>query len=131
MFKVGIKNSFRSVHSLQGDFGPEAVSHEHEYTVEWICCTAGLDANGFAVDIALLEETLAEVISRIRGENLNRLEFFSERQVSVENLALFLHSSLSKGLEETGQELSTIRESEVRVWESDTAWASFISPGMG
>jgi len=128
MFQVGIKNRFRAGHYLRGDFGDETRPHEHEYVLEWICSTVALDENGFSVDIALMEELLAAAVQAVEGKLLNDLEFFQERQASVENMARFFHRRLFDALEGRGYPLSTVVQSEIRIWESDTAWASYLFP---
>ncbi|MBN1835181.1 MAG: 6-carboxytetrahydropterin synthase [Spirochaetales bacterium] len=128
MFQVGIKDRFRAGHYLRGDFGEEARPHEHDYVVEWICSTSGLDQNGFSVDIALAEELLAATVHEIQGALLNELEFFAERQPSVENMARYLHRKLFDALEGRSYPVSTILQSEIKIWESDTAWASYAFP---
>jgi 6-pyruvoyltetrahydropterin/6-carboxytetrahydropterin synthase len=128
MFHVGVKNRFRARHFLLGDFGEESRPHEHEYAAEWVCSTMALDENGFCVDIALLEELLGQAIGTIEGRLLNELEFFRERQCSVENMCLFVHQNLFEGLESRGYPADTIVQSELKIWESDTAWASYVAP---
>lgn len=126
MYQVGIKNRFRASHFLVGDFGEETVPHGHEYVVEWICSTNVLDENGFSMDIALMEELLQRTADRVRGKRLNDLDFFKERQVSVENLAHYIHQDLFAALEDRGYPLGSIQESRIRIWESETAWAAYI-----
>jgi 6-pyruvoyltetrahydropterin/6-carboxytetrahydropterin synthase len=128
MFQVGIKNRFRAGHFLRGDFGDETQPHEHDYVLEWVCSTAALDENGFSVDIALMEELLAAMMDTIQGKLLNDLEFFRDRQPSVENMARFVHRRLFDALEGRGYPLSTILQSEIKIWESETAWASYVFP---
>jgi 6-pyruvoyl-tetrahydropterin synthase len=128
MFRVGVKNRLRARHFLIGDFGEETRPHEHEYALEWVCCTAGLDENGFAVNIALMEELLAEAVRKASGTLLNELPFFKDCQPSVENMARYLHRGLLDALEAKGYPVGTILESELTIWESDTAWAAYRFP---
>jgi 6-pyruvoyltetrahydropterin/6-carboxytetrahydropterin synthase len=126
VYKVGIKNKFRASHFLIGDFAEETQPHEHEYVVEWICATNVLDENGFSVDIAVMEEELQHLIDEIQGKLLNDLEFFKDRQVSVENMAHFMYAALLERLSRPGFSLETIVEHQVKIWESETAWAAYI-----
>jgi 6-pyruvoyl-tetrahydropterin synthase len=120
MYQVGIKHPLQATHYLVGDFEEEETQlHTHEYLVEWICTTEGLDQNGFSVDIALMEETL-------EGQLLNDLPFFSRQQTSVENVACFLYQRLSEEMRASGG-LDPVVQAEIRIWESETAWAAFIS----
>jgi len=126
MYQVGIKNKFRASHFLVGDFDEETLPHEHEYVVEWICTTNVLDENGFSVNIAVMEEELQHLIDEIQGKLLNDLEFFKDRQVSVENMAHYLHTALVQALSRRGFSLESVIEFQVKIWESETAWAAYI-----
>ena len=125
MYQVGIKNRFQARHFLRGDFGEESSPHEHAYELEWICATEGLEENGFSVDIALLEELLEAEVLAVRGRLLNDLEFFRERQPSVENMARFFHRRLFDALEGRGYAVARIARAELKIWESPQAWASY------
>jgi 6-pyruvoyl-tetrahydropterin synthase len=126
MYQVGIKNTFKANHFLVGDFGEETLPHEHEYVVEWICTTNVLDENGFAVNIAVMEEELQNLIGEIRGTLLNDLDFFKDRQVSVENMAHYIHTALVQNLSQNAFSLESVVEFQVKIWESETAWAAYI-----
>jgi 6-pyruvoyltetrahydropterin/6-carboxytetrahydropterin synthase len=126
VYQVGIKNRFKASHFLVGDFAEETRPHEHEYVVEWICATNVLDENGFSVDIAVMEEELQSLIAEIQGKLLNDLEFFKDRQVSVENMAHYVHTVLTQKLRGRGFSLQSVIEFQVKIWESETAWAAYI-----
>jgi 6-pyruvoyl-tetrahydropterin synthase len=130
MYRVGIKRPFVCRHFLVGDFEGETRPHSHDYTAEWLCSTEGLDANGFAVDIALLEATLERILESISGRLLNELPFFQDTQTSVENVARYIQEEALRALEEAGFDLKSLLDSEIRIWESETAWASFIKEGL-
>ena len=126
MYRVGIKNTFRARHFLVGDFEEETLPHEHEYVVEWTCATNVLDENGFSVNIAVMEEELQNLIDEIQGKLLNDLAFFKDRQVSVENMAHYLHTALVQKLSRRSFTLESVVEFQVKIWESETAWAAYI-----
>jgi 6-pyruvoyltetrahydropterin/6-carboxytetrahydropterin synthase len=128
MYQVGIRNRFQARHFLRGDFAEESSPHEHAYELEWVCATEGLDENGFSVDIALLEELLEAEVGSVRGVLLNDLEFFRERQPSVENMARFLHQRLMENLRGRAEAASRVVRAELRIWESPQAWASYVAP---
>jgi len=127
MYQVGVRSRFQARHFLRGDFAEESSPHEHDYEVEWVCATGDLDANGFSLDIALLEELLAEQSRLLRGVLLNDLEFFRDRQPSVENMARFLHARLLAALQAGGAAVRRIRSAELRIWEAPQAWASYAA----
>ena len=127
MYRTGIKAPCRARHMLVGDFKPEEiVPHEHEYLIEWICTVSDPDRNGFGVDIDLLIAKLDKVVGTMGGVLLNDLPFFRGIQSSIENTARFISGSLQRELAAEGYVLSTMKEWEIRVWESYTACASFV-----
>jgi 6-pyruvoyl-tetrahydropterin synthase len=128
MYKVGIRGSFHARHFLVGIAGPESSPHEHTYALQWVCAAETLDEHGFAVDIALLEELLQQGVEAVRGQLLNDLEFFRERQPSVENMAGFFHGNLLAALAGRGYPVARIVSTELTIWESDSAWASYSAP---
>jgi 6-pyruvoyl-tetrahydropterin synthase len=71
---------------------------------------------------------MAATMGSIQGKLLNDLEFFRDRQPSVENMARFVHRRLFDALEGRGYPLFTILQSEIKIWESETAWASYVFP---
>ena len=125
MFRVGIKRQFSCSHYLVGEFDEESRPHSHIYTVEWSLASEVLDENGFSVDISLLESTLEAILDRVSGKLLNDFPFFQDKQTSVENFAVFLYEQLVGKLEQSAFDFGAIRDSEVRIWESDSAWASY------
>lgn len=125
MFQAGVKKPFIARHFLRGDFDEETVPHSHEYLVYWRVATEHLDENGFSVDIALMEELLEGLLTEHAEKLLNDIPFFHNRQASVENTALYLHQKLFEGLKEHGVDPKSFIETEVTIWESEEAWASY------
>jgi 6-pyruvoyl-tetrahydropterin synthase len=124
MYKTGIRRNLQARHALRGEFGGESLPHGHPYVVEWIVESPVLDQNGFSTDIALMEEVLSEVLGEIDGVFLNDLAYFSTRQTSLENLAACIHDRLAGH-----PSLRALHHGagEIRIWESDTAWASYTA----
>jgi 6-pyruvoyl-tetrahydropterin synthase len=129
MYRVGIKRKFKASHFLVGDFQEETQPHEHEYVADWTMEVEDLDENGFSVDISLMEDLLEDSVDSLSGVLLNDIPFFQGKQTSVENTAEFLLHSLFQKWRERGGNLSPVIRAEMRVWESDFAWASFVTEG--
>lgn len=125
MYKTGIKTDFKVRHKLIGDFGDETVPHEHTYVLEWICTVSELDENGFGVNIDILNEKLEQVIKSLDGVFLNDLPYFKNCQASIENTAHFICRTLYDNLKSDGYSVSSISNSEIKIWESEIAWASY------
>lgn len=126
MYRTGIKDTFRANHKLIGDFGDETVPHEHTYEVEWIVSLQAIDENGFGVDIDLMTETLSAVLRSLDGVFLNDLPYFTDRQASLENTACYILETLFKVLAKSGFDSGNVSKSEIKIWESESAWASFV-----
>jgi 6-pyruvoyl-tetrahydropterin synthase len=125
MYKTGIKADFKVRHKLIGDFGDETLPHEHVYVLEWMCGVSELDENGFGVNIDILNEKLEKVIHSLDGVFLNDLPYFQNRQASIENTAHYICSTLYDELKNEGYPINSITDSEIKIWESDIAWASY------
>ncbi|MEE8441478.1 MAG: 6-carboxytetrahydropterin synthase [Spirochaetia bacterium] len=123
MFAAGARRRLNARHFLDGDFGEESVPHSHPYEIELVCRSQTLDANGFSTDIAAMESALEKVLHDIDDVLLNDLSFFSRRQPSLENLCIYLTTSLRSNLAGRGAEPDA--PLEIRIWESDSAWASY------
>jgi 6-pyruvoyl-tetrahydropterin synthase len=92
--------------------------------VEWVCSVETLDSNGFGVDIALMESVLEEALAEIDDKLLNDMDYFENRQPSLENLGLYLEEKLRCELVGRDPELHLLGSS-IQIWESQTAWARF------
>lgn len=123
MFATGVKRKLNARHFLAGDFGEESVPHSHPYEIELVCRSRTLDTNGFSTDIAAMESALETTLREIDDVLLNDLPFFSGKQPSLENLCIYLAAAIRSDLAERGTEPDA--PLEIRIWESDSAWASF------
>ena len=123
MFSAGVQKRLEARHYLRGNFGEESAPHSHPYIVEAVCRSPQLDGNGFSTDIAVLEDELEAVLGKIDDVLLNELDFFHDRQPSLENLCVYLWDKLVEGLHSRNTPLPA--ELAIRIWESGTAWASY------
>jgi 6-pyruvoyltetrahydropterin/6-carboxytetrahydropterin synthase len=127
MFAAGVRDRLRAVHALASD-SAGATSHAHDYVIAWTCAAPALDDRGFAVDIAALATVLRDVCAALEGRDLNTLPFFASRQPSVENIAVFLSRELMAGLGSAGD---PVVRSELTIWESPDAWATYVDERAG
>ena len=119
-YGLGVLRSFTSRHFLVGgDFGPEGELHGHAYRAEVRLEGDELDEHGFLVNIVRVEEALDTLVARYRDAVLNELPEFEGSNTGVEVFARVLVEAMSGTL--AGEGLTGI---EVRLWESDEAWAS-------
>jgi 6-pyruvoyl-tetrahydropterin synthase len=127
MFLVGVNGSFSAVHSLVGDFEEETVPHSHRYRLDWSFEIRELDENGFALDISRLQAARDALFRELDGKNLNKDSYFRDKQTSLENLCMYIAERLTKLLKLDQADRRRIDTMEIRVWESDDAWAGYRS----
>jgi 6-pyruvoyltetrahydropterin/6-carboxytetrahydropterin synthase len=121
MYTLGLGRDFEARHFLVGgDWGEENDPHAHAYRVEIRLASEVLDQHGYIVDLDELNALLDGVVDRYQGRLLNDLPEFTGRNPSIEHLSRFFFQRLAEGLE--GQDVRLI---EVRIWETDKAWASY------
>jgi 6-pyruvoyltetrahydropterin/6-carboxytetrahydropterin synthase len=79
-----------------------------------------LDRHGFLVDIVRLREELARLVDGYRDRTLNDLPDFAGLNPGVEVVARAIAVSLERALTS-----ETFDGLEIKLWENDTAWASY------
>ncbi|MBI4495675.1 MAG: 6-carboxytetrahydropterin synthase [Deltaproteobacteria bacterium] len=121
MYRIGLIRDFIARHFLTvGRLETEKKLHFHCYTVEVELHGEVLGDQGYLLDLAELEALVDSLVSRYRDTVLNELPEFSGLNPSIENFARILGRQVSAQL--GGRKLSAV---EVKVWEDQTAWASF------
>jgi 6-pyruvoyltetrahydropterin/6-carboxytetrahydropterin synthase len=121
MYRLAIGRAFTARHYLVGgDWGAENVPHAHAYRVEVRLAADGLDRNGYIVDLEELEAVLERIVARYRDRLLNDLPEFEGLNPSIEHFSRCFFVHLAEGL--GGERFA---EMEVRLWETEDAWASY------
>ena len=121
MFALSLQRGFSAQHHLVGgDWGPENAEHAHAYRLELRLEGSSLDEHGYLVDLVEVERLLEAQVARVRGRSLNDLPEFAGLNPSLEHFARILAGALAAELPPT-----RLTALEVRLWESETAWASY------
>lgn len=120
MFTLCVKESFSAAHRLEDYNGKCEELHGHNFLVEALFRGEKLDKSGMAIDFKILKDFLTGVLEGLDHKYLNELTFFQQRSSSSEYIAMYIYGELAKALGN-----SPVRLAEVRVWESETAWASY------
>lgn len=121
MFTLSIQRDFIAQHYLiGGDWGAENNLHSHDYRLEVHLQGKELDEHGFLVDIIRVEELIALEIEKYESTTLNEIPEFEGLNPSLEHFSKILCSGLGERFRNLG--LSSV---EVRLWESEAAWASY------
>jgi 6-pyruvoyltetrahydropterin/6-carboxytetrahydropterin synthase len=121
MYTLALGRAFEARHYLVGgDWGAENEPHAHAYRVEVRLAAADLDRHGYIVDLEVLEALLDRIVAHYRGRLLNELPEFEGLNPSIERFSRCFCDHLVTGL---GRERFVFIE--VRLWESEDAWAAY------
>lgn len=119
MFEICVSHTFPAAHLLREYPGKCAKVHGHNYRVEVTVRGPRLDALGLLMDFTDLKKALRALCERFDHEMLNDIPPFDTVNPSAENIARFFHDELSHGFPAVAE------IAEVKVWETDTAWAAY------
>jgi 6-pyruvoyltetrahydropterin/6-carboxytetrahydropterin synthase len=122
MFEVTIEETFAAGHALRNYRGKCENVHGHNYRAEVTLRGAELDALGLLVDFVELKRVVHAVLDRMDHQWLNDFPPFDALNPSAENMAKYIYDEVSAAL--TAKE--GVRVAGVRLWETDTASASYL-----
>lgn len=121
MYGIAVIRELDATHFLTGaDWGDEGIPHSHHYRVEAALHGESLDRFGYLVDITVLEGIMDDLAGYFSRGTLNHLPEFEGLTPSIEHFCRIWCRAMIKGL--GAGNLSSIT---VRIWESETAWASY------
>jgi 6-pyruvoyltetrahydropterin/6-carboxytetrahydropterin synthase len=119
MFTVSVMERFAAAHRLEGlDEG----LHGHTYAVWVSIAQPKLDSVGIAYDFRSLKQTLHTIVSKLDHQYLNELNFFSGKNPTAENIAVYIYEAMKRALPEPAVQ-------SVEVAESDTAKVKYEKNG--
>jgi 6-pyruvoyltetrahydropterin/6-carboxytetrahydropterin synthase len=119
MFEICVSHTFPAAHFLREHPGKCAKLHGHNYRVEVTVGSPTLDRIGLVMDFADMKRALRTLCEKLDHELLNEIPPFDTLNPSAENIALFFYQQLNAVAAQPA------RITEVKVWESDTAWAAY------
>lgn len=120
MYELTVVSTFSSAHNLRGYEGSCENLHGHNWRVEAVIASPGLDKLGMVMDFKKLKESVNKTLDSLDHRYLNEVPPFDRENATAENLARFIYKELSKALGKG--DVSVLR---VRVWESDTSAAAY------
>ena len=120
MFTLCVRDSFAAAHRLVGYQGKCEELHGHNFVVEAFFSGEKLGDDGLLVDFKILKDYLKNVLDNLDHKYLNEIPFFAERASSAEYIALYIFGEMEKQIKEKEAVLK-----EIRVWESDKAYAAY------
>jgi 6-pyruvoyltetrahydropterin/6-carboxytetrahydropterin synthase len=123
MFTLFVRETFAAAHKLDLYEGKCEELHGHNFRVEALFRGDKVGREGMLLDFTVLKAYLREIVSDLDHKYINDIPFFKERASSSEYLALYIHDRLKDMVKKDG-----VTVSEVRVWESDNAYAAYGEP---
>ncbi len=127
MFEVSVEETFAAGHALRNYHGKCENVHGHNYRVRVVIEGEELDAAGLLVDFSELKRIVRGIIERLDHTFLNDVPPFDRLNPSAENMARYFYQQIS-GDFHGGVRQSPIRVAEVKIWETDTATATYRLP---
>jgi 6-pyruvoyltetrahydropterin/6-carboxytetrahydropterin synthase len=121
MFEVTVEETFAAGHALRGYQGKCENVHGHNYRVQVTVEGPSLDPTGLLVDFGELKRLMREVVARLDHQFINDLEPFTVVNPSAENMAKYFFDFIAGGMKNE----TALRLSQVKIWETDTASASY------
>jgi 6-pyruvoyltetrahydropterin/6-carboxytetrahydropterin synthase len=120
MFTLLVRESFAAAHKLDLAHGKCEALHGHNFRVEALFQGEHIGEEGMLLDFAVLKTHLREIVGDLDHKYINDIPFFRERASSSEYLALYIYGRLAELIHGQG-----VTVKEVRVWESDNAYAAY------
>lgn len=121
MYTVTVRREFIAQHFLTvPDPGPEGDLHSHAFTLELRLSGPALNEFGYLVDIDHVDAGIDDIVARYRDATLNDLPEFAGENPSVEHFARHVAERFA-----ADADLSNPERLTVRLWEDDSAWASY------
>jgi 6-pyruvoyltetrahydropterin/6-carboxytetrahydropterin synthase len=121
MFEVTIEESFAAGHALRNYRGKCENVHGHNYRCQLTLEGEQLDSIGLLVDFVELKKVVHAVLDRMDHQWLNEFPPFDVLNPSAENMAKYIYDEVYAGLKEK----AGVRIGAVRLWETDTASATY------
>ncbi|BAF59584.1 MAG: 6-carboxytetrahydropterin synthase QueD [Pelotomaculum sp.] len=126
MYEIVVRTSFAAAHSIKGYDGPCSRMHGHTWLVEAVLRGGQLDQKGMLVDFKEVKNILRSAVGELDHQNLNEIKPFaggSGDSPTAENIARYLFCRIKPEIVKLER---NIHLAMVRVWESDTAAASYL-----
>ncbi|MFH1874171.1 MAG: 6-carboxytetrahydropterin synthase [Pseudomonadota bacterium] len=114
MFEVIVKKKIKAAHALLNYQGGEEASHFHDWLIEVKLRSKQLDQAGCAIDFAVVDKVLDEILISIKDKALNQLVCFENISPSAENFAKYVYDKIGAALV-----LEQTSLMSVGVWEDE------------
>ncbi len=116
MYKIKAESHFSSAHNLRGYKGKCEELHGHNWKVELVAQSSGLDKAGMVMDFKHLKKKLNTVLDKLDHKYLNGVAYFKKVNPTSENIAKYIYDSLKGGIPGI---------LAVTVWENESSCATY------
>lgn len=133
MYKIKVESHFSSAHNLRGYKGKCEELHGHNWKVELVAQSSGLDKAGMVLDFKHLKKKLNTVLDKLDHKYLNEIPYFKKvnpvrkkhaKRIKLsngvnptsENIAKYIYDSLKGGIPGI---------LAVTVWENESCCATY------
>ncbi len=123
MYEVSVSMNFSAAHNLRGYQGKCEALHGHNWKVEVVLRSALLDKVGMVEDFTLIKSKLKEVLALFDHKYLNTLPYFKKKNPTSENIAKVIYGKMKERMRGSSVPLEA-----VKVWETETSFASYREP---
>jgi 6-pyruvoyltetrahydropterin/6-carboxytetrahydropterin synthase len=124
MFEVSVEQTFAAGHALRNYHGKCENVHGHNYRVRVLVEGQDLDEAGLLVDFVEMKRVMRDIIEKLDHQFLNDVPPFDKLNPSAENMARYFFEEMTRLLD-AGARPNPVRVSEVKIWETDTATATY------
>jgi len=121
MYEVSVEQTFAAGHALRNYRGKCENVHGHNYRLQVTLAGPELDAAGLLVDFVELKRVMQAAIERLDHQMINDVPPFDTLNPSAENMARYFYDTLSSALNNR----NSVRVSEVKLWETEVAAATY------
>ncbi|MEM7817184.1 MAG: 6-carboxytetrahydropterin synthase QueD [Candidatus Aenigmatarchaeota archaeon] len=120
MYKVKVVSNFSAAHFLKNYKGKCEALHGHNWKVEVVVKSNKLSSSGMVIDFGILKNKLNNILEDLDHKNLNKLNYFKNRNPTSEEIAFYVFSRLKDKLDK-----KNIKLEKVKVWETENSCAIY------
>ncbi|MHC5083855.1 MAG: 6-pyruvoyl trahydropterin synthase family protein [Planctomycetota bacterium] len=101
MYTIFLDTSFRAQHQLSFTDGTQEPLHEHNWGVSVAVSSPKLDTDDLVIDFEELKTLLEGILLDFRGQRLETVGYFEQRNASAENVAHIIFEKIAPMLPDT------------------------------
>jgi 6-pyruvoyltetrahydropterin/6-carboxytetrahydropterin synthase len=114
MYIMNVIEKFCGAHKLVGYDGECANIHGHNWKIRLAIACTKIDPIGLTIDFKAAKRKLKKILDEFDHKNLNKLESFSKKNPSSENIAKTIFDLCAIAFDNDNAKVV-----ELQVWESD------------